>query len=161
MIEKLEIIKQKKLEIESLRNELDEILQSSFDEFRCYIFDKYSQLESFGWNQYTPYFNDGDSTIFNANTDYLIINGDYAEDTNWFNKENVINWGTYDKVNKTYVGRVEEPNPNYNIDLVNAYNEIVEFLSNFDNDYYLTKFGDHAEVIVTKNSVDISDYDHD
>lgn len=161
MIEKLEIIKQKKLEIESLRNELDEILQSSFDEFRCYIFDKYSQLESFGWNQYTPYFNDGDSTIFNANTDYLIINGDYVEDTNWFNKENVINWGTYDKVNKTYVGRVEEPNPNYNIDLVNAYNEIVEFLSNFDNDYYLTKFGDHAEVIVTKNSVDISDYDHD
>lgn len=161
MVEKLEIIKQKKLEIESLRNELDEISQSSFDEFRCYIFDKYSQLESFGWTQYTPYFNDGDATIFNANTDYLIINEDYAEDSDWFGEENIINWGKWNSELRIYEGRNSEPNKNYNIDLVNAYNEIIEFLSNFDNDFYLRKFGDHAEIIVNRTGVDISDCEHD
>lgn len=161
MIEKLEVIKQKKLEIESLKNELNEISQSSFDEFRCYIFGKYSQLESFGWTQYTPYFNDGDSTIFSANTDYLIINGDYVDESNWISPVNIINWGNWNSETKSYIGRVEEENKNFDKNLSDATNEIIDFLSNFDNDFYLTKFGDHAEITVTKSSVDISDYDHD
>ena len=161
MIEKLEVIKQKKLEIEALKNELNEISQSSFDEFRCYIFGKYSQLESFGWTQYTPYFNDGDSTIFSANTDYLIINGDYVDESNWISPVNIINWGNWNSETKSYIGRVEEENKNFDKNLSDATNEIIDFLSNFDNDFYLTKFGDHAEITVTKSSVDISDYDHD
>ena len=161
MIEKLEVIKQKKLEIESLKNELNEISQSSFDEFRCYIFGKYSQLESFGWTQYTPYFNYGDSTIFSANTDYLIINGDYVDESNWISPVNIINWGNWNSETKSYIGRVEEENKNFDKNLSDATNEIIDFLSNFDNDFYLTKFGDHAEITVTKSSVDISDYDHD
>ena len=161
MIEKLEVIKQKKLEIESLKNELNEISQSSFDEFRCYIFGKYSQLESFGWTQYTPYFNDGDSTIFSANTDYLIINGDYADESNWISPVNIINWGNWNSETKSYIGRVEEENKKFDKNLSDATNEIIDFLSNFDNDFYLTKFGDHAEITVTKLGIDISDYDHD
>jgi hypothetical protein len=45
--------------------------------------------------------------------------------------------------------------------LTEASNEIVNFLGRFDNDFYLSKFGDHAEITVTKDGVDISDYDHD
>jgi len=45
--------------------------------------------------------------------------------------------------------------------LTEASNEIVNFLEHFDNDFYLIKFGDHAEITVNKNGVDISDYDHD
>jgi hypothetical protein len=45
--------------------------------------------------------------------------------------------------------------------LTAASNEITSFLGNFDNDFYLIKFGDHAEITVTKDGVDISDYDHD
>lgn len=39
------------------------------------IFDKNPKLESFGWKQYTTYFNDGDECTFSANTDYIDING--------------------------------------------------------------------------------------
>ena len=159
--EKLKQLQMKNSEIRDLKKQINSISDSIFDDFRQHIFSKYEQLESFGWTQYTPYFNDGEACLFFANTDYLIINGDYAEDSDWFSKENIINWGQWNRELKTHEGRVEESNNNYNEVLVNAYNEIVEFLSNFDNDYYLTKFGDHAEVIVTKNSVDISDYDHD
>lgn len=161
MKEKLEIIKQKRLEIEALKNEVNEISQTSFDEFRDYIFAKYSQLKSFGWSQYTPYFNDGDSTVFQARINYLTINEEYAEESDWFNTENVINWGQWNKKLKIHEGRVEELNTNYNSELVNANNEIVDFLENFDDDFYMKKFGDHAEVLVTPTAVDISDYDHD
>jgi hypothetical protein len=47
------------------------------------------------------------------------------------------------------------------VELSKACSEIIDFLNNFDNDFYLDKFGDHAEVTVAKSSVDISDYDHD
>lgn len=159
--EKLEELIRTNHEISKLKSEALEISQSIFDDFRNHIFNKYSELESFGWKQYTPYFNDGDACLFYANIDYLIINDEYAEDSNWFNKENIINWGQWNKDLKEHVGRVEEPNMNYNQLLVNAYNEIVSFLGNFDNDFYLTKFGDHAEVTITKDRIDISDCEHD
>ena len=47
------------------------------------------------------------------------------------------------------------------MELSNACSEIIEFLNNFDNDFYLDKFGDHAEITVTKNKIDISDCDHE
>lgn len=159
--EKLKDLRRTNSQINELKKEALKISENIFDDFRHHIFSKYQQLESFGWTQYTPYFNDGEACIFYANTDYLIINGEYAEDSNWFNKENVINWGQWNRDLKIHEGRVEEPNTNYNEELVNAYNEIVSFLSNFDNDFYLSKFGDHAEVIVTKTGVNISDCDHD
>lgn len=40
-------------------------------------------------------------------------------------------------------------------------NEITSFLSKFDDEFYLRKFGNHAEILVKKDSVDISDYEHD
>lgn len=159
--EKLKELIKTNSQIFNLKRQAKKISESLFDDFRHHIFDKYTQLQSFGWTQYTPYFNDGDSTIFNANTDYLIINDEFAEDSNWFNKENVINLGQWNRELKIHEGRIEEPNPNYNEELVKAYNEIISFLSNFDNDFYLSKFGDHAEIIVTKNGVNISDCDHD
>lgn len=41
------------------------------------VFDKYPELESFKWQQYTCYFNDGENCYFSAHTDpYCIgING--------------------------------------------------------------------------------------
>ena len=159
--EKLKELRRKNSEIRKLKSETLKISQSIFDDFRGHIFDKYSELESFGWTQYTPYFNDGEACIFYANTDYIYINNECAEDSNWYSKENVVSWGTWNSESRSYEGRVSEPNDNYNQELVDACGEIVDFLGNFDNDFYLSKFGDHAEITVTKDSVDISDYDHD
>lgn len=159
--EKLKELRTKNSKINELKKEIVSISDSIFEDFRNHIFSKYQQLKSFGWTQYTPYFNDGEACVFYANTDYLIINDEYAEDSNWFNTENVINWGQWNRELKIYEGRVEEPNTNYNQTLVDAHGEIIDFLSNFDNDYYLNKFGDHAEVIVTKDGFDISDCEHD
>lgn len=161
MKDKLELLKEKQSQISNLKNDVIDLSSGIFEDFYKYIFEKYPTLESFGWTQYTPYFNDGDTTIFSVNTDYISINDEYVDEAKWISEVNVINWGNYDRVNKTYVGRVEEPNPDYDPVLAAASNEIVDFLGRFDNDFYLSKFGDHAEITVTKDGVDISDYDHD
>jgi hypothetical protein len=161
MKDKLELLKEKQSQISNLKNDVIELSSGIFEEFYKYIFEKYPTLESFGWTQYTPYFNDGDVTIFSANTDYLNINGEYVDESNWSQKTKVIDWGNWNKDTRKYEGRVEEDNDDYDPILSEASNEIVDFLGQFDNDFYLSKFGDHAEITVTKDGVDISDYDHD
>lgn len=159
--EKLKELKKRQKEINKLNTELTKFSSEIFEDFYRYIFEKYNTLESFGWTQYTPYFNDGDTCVFFANTEYIKVNDDYAEDSSWFNQKNVTNWGTWNSTQRVYEGREEVENENYDKVLVDAHNEIIEFLSQFDNDFYLRKFGDHAEITVTRTGVDISDCDHD
>jgi len=63
-----------------LFSELARNIRPAFDE----IFEKYPELNSVGWPQYTPYFNDGDSCIFHVDSYSIRINGvnvdDYDED---------------------------------------------------------------------------------
>lgn len=159
--EKLKTLREKNSELFKIKSEIIDISSDIFEDFYKHIFDKYPTLESFGWSQYTPYFNDGDTCIFSANTDYLNINGEYVDESNWSQKTKVIDWGTWNSQLRKYEGRVEEDNDDYDPILSDATTEIIDFLGQFDNDFYLSKFGDHAEVTVTKDGVDISDYDHD
>lgn len=159
--EKFKELQQKQKKINQLNTELTKFSSEIFEDFYKYIFDKYNTLESFAWSQYTPYFNDGDSCVFFANTEYIKVNGDYAEDSIWFNKKNVTNWGTWNPKEKVYEGREEVENKSYDKVLNESHDEITQFLSQFDNDFYLRKFGDHAEITVTRTGFDISDCDHD
>ena len=159
--ERLNSLSETRTKINELKNELVQPSYEIFTDLQKEIFTKYPELESFSWSQYTPYFNDGDTCIFSANTSYIKINDEYAEDSNWINKNNVVDWGKWNNSTKVYEGRVEEPNNLYNEKLANAHDEIVNFLSYFDDDFYLSKFGDHAEIIITKDSLTIEDCDHD
>jgi hypothetical protein len=159
--EKLKELKEKQSQISDIKKQVLDLSSGIFEDFYKYIFEKYPTLESFGWTQYTPYFNDGDTCIFSVNTDYISVNDEYVDEAKWSSEVNVINWGNWNRELKVYEGRVEEPNPNYDPVLTAASNEITNFLGNFDNDFYLSKFGDHASITVTKDGVDISDYDHD
>ena len=83
--EKLKELRKKRSDITKLNSELIQFSSGIFEEFYKYIFEKYSKLESFGWTQYTPYFNDGDSCVFSAQVGYISINGDFVEESNWIN----------------------------------------------------------------------------
>ena len=157
----LEALKEKQKEIAKLKAEAQQMASDAFDSFCKEIFEKHPKVESFGWSQYTPYFNDGDTCTFSANTDYISINGEHVDDSKWVNEKNVIDWGTWNRDLRIYEGRVEVPNLDYNSELVKGADEIVEFLSNFDNDFYITRFGDHAEITVSKDGVDVDEYEHD
>lgn len=38
--------------------------------------------------------------------------------------------------------------------------KIIKFLTKFGNDFYLKKYGDHAEITLTKEGFNVSDYEH-
>ena len=157
----LEALKEKQNEISKLKAEAQQMASDAFDEFCKQIFEKHPKIESFGWTQYTPYFNDGDTCTFSANTNYISINGEYVDDSNWISETTVTNWGTWNRDLRVYEGRVEVPNLDYDAELAKGSDEITEFLSNFDNDFYITRFGDHAEITVTAEGVSVDEYEHD
>lgn len=68
----LNTIKEK---MEALEKEMAEAGANYIRQVAQEAFDKYPELRSFGWTQYTPYFNDGDTCIFAAHTDDIAING--------------------------------------------------------------------------------------
>ena len=160
--EKLENLKRLKKELSSKRTEVNDASSDLFDSWCKDFFTKNSDvIESFAWNQYTPYFNDGDATVFSANTDYIKVNDVYCDELENIQKIKVTNWGTWNRETKKYDNRVEFENPNYDERLDNLVTEIKNFLQLFDDDFYLSKYGDHTEITVTKNGVDVDEYDHD
>ena len=154
-------IRKKQAEIKELQKELQkksaDIFLSSFKR----LFEENPKLKSFGWTQYTPYFNDGDTCTFSVNTDWIYINGIPVDDSDWVNETTITNYGTWNRDKKVYEGRTEVPNLNYDEELSKASNEISEFLSNFDNEFFISQFGDHAEITVTAEGVSVDEYEHD
>jgi hypothetical protein len=125
------------------------------------IFEDHPKVKSFGWNQFTPYFNDGDTCYFCVNTDYIQINGESVDESDWINETKITNWGTFNREKREYEGRTEVPNLDYDPELAAASNEIREFLRNFDDDFFLSQFGDHAEITITADGVNVDEYEHD
>jgi len=159
--EKFAILKEKQEEIKKLKKEMVEASNKIFTELTKSIFEENPKLQSFGWNQYTPYFNDGDTCTFSANTDYIYINGDSVDEADWISETKITNYGTWNRDKRQYEGRTEVPNLDYDPELSKVNDEIKEFLRNFDNDFFMSQFGDHAEITITAEGVSVDEYEHD
>jgi hypothetical protein len=64
---KYQVLKNK---IAEAKKQMEQTAKEAFAEMVTEFFDENSDLISFGWTQYTPYFNDGDVCEFSAHTDY-------------------------------------------------------------------------------------------
>lgn len=159
--EKLKNLQIRQKELSDLKDQIQTESSEIFDQFITEIFEKSPKLESFGWTQYTPYFNDGSTCIFSANTDYLYINGVSYDEADWYEEMNTINWGTWNQNLRKYEGRTEEVNTKFDGELRDITDEISQFLSNFDNEFFLNKFGDHVEITVKKDGISVEDCEHD
>ena len=159
--DKFSILREKQEGIKKLKEEMLEESNKIFTEMTKVIFEEHPKIKSFGWNQYTPYFNDGETCTFSANVDYIYINGTCVDDSDWVSEKIITNYGTWNRVKKVYEGRTEIPNLNYDSELVKSTDNIIEFLRNFDEDFFMSQFGDHAEVTVTLEGVSVDEYEHD
>lgn len=98
------------------------------------LFEKYPEVNTINWSQYTPYFNDGDECVFSVNSSYPRINelDEYDID--------------------------EKENPS----LSQAFAEISTLLESIDEQVYKNVFGDHVEVTINRDGkVEVADYEHD
>ena len=159
--DKFAVLREKQEEIKKLKKEMLEASNKIFTDLTKTIFEDHPKVKSFGWNQYTPYFNDGETCEFSANVDYIQMNGEAVDESEWISETKITNYGTWNREKREYEGRTEVPNLDYDPELVAASDEIREFLRNFDNDFFLSQFGDHAEVTITAEGVSVDEYEHD
>ena len=126
-----------------------------FEEICQEIFEKYPELYSFYWTQYTPYFADGDECIFGVN-EVSRINGysDYDDDAD--EEETMSSTG--------------EPLYNifehYSYDAKNKETKIVKDLNKFINDapeeVLKAIYGDHCRVTIYRDKQAlVEEYEHD
>lgn len=144
-------------------------------------------VDAVRWQQYTPHFMDGDPCVFSANDPSVKSplfpdeNGGELED-GWVESYYMYDYevvGTRKEIRRRYDwGRgkykeeeYERPVLNYDKRIFkspeaeNLYEALKEFASvlcggHHDN-LLVEKFGDHANVIATKDSVTVEHYDHD
>lgn len=180
-----QILKKIKSEIEvfdAKKKTLLAELQTEFPGMFVSIFEQAPTLKSFGWTQYTPYFNDGDTCEFGVHYDYPWINGANSD----YNEESDISIKIYDyKVLQTeedvrinnevaekagyswYKGKsIGENglcyNPLYDEPAANAVEQIKEVLKSIPEDFFKDLFGDHTQVtIYSDGSIACDDYNHD
>ncbi len=131
----------------SIRKNMHEEANKYFKEESQQLFDRHPKLESFGWTQYTPYFNDGEACEFSTYTDEPNINDEKGWDI------------SYKKCQpKDYKGQA---NPDYDAEFAKMYNDVKDFLSIFEDADLEEMYGDHVEITVTREGVTTDEYSHD
>jgi hypothetical protein len=133
-------------QIAQARETLKEHAKDYFQEIAKSLFETYPQMESFSWQQYTPYFNDGDTCEFSAHVDKdeLSINDiEYWDATD------------HDAGKYPYPLRKEYEH------LSGPFNDVANLLARFEENDLKEMFGDHASITVTRGGIEVSEYDHD
>jgi len=160
-----------------LENEIKELKLKYMDKMRTVLnegfrnfFNCYPNIEAIAWNQYTPYFNDGEPCVFSANDPYLLTkkglelfkdsDRDYAEEFEVIERDydtdrkNKYETKTY-LVQKEYVDEITlkealEAKKHMDIMFECLTEEILE-----------NTFGDHAIIIATRDGFDVQRFAHD
>lgn len=130
--------------------------QATFKESLKTFFDMNPGINALRWTQYTPYFNDGDACVFSVGDVYFTnAKGEQLDD--------ITSWGDYegddgDVWSDSYV-KYFAHRPGVN-------SKSCEFISDMINssemrDIMEMMFGDHVSVTVTREGIEVNEYDHD
>lgn len=133
-------------EIESLLAEYKEIksnmknkLSESFKSYIKTYFDKNPEIKTIFWNQYTPYFNDGDTCTFSVYDAY---------ETNCEDTSQLSSWGEY-----------EGEDENVTVDYCSEIGSVI--CSNEMEEVMYDMFGDHVRVFCTRDGFEVQELSHD
>lgn len=119
---------------EKLRNKFENKSRLLFSRELDTLFNEFPNLKKFSFDQYTPYFADGDECIFGVNCDYPSINGiDY--------------WDDEDEFEAIYEKEIQG---------------IRDFIRQFPDSFYLDIFGDHKTIEIHRDGrIEISHCEHE
>ena len=133
---------------DALASQLKVAAKAVLEEMAKDVFAAHPILASFGWRQYTPYFNDGEPCVFSAQTEYPDIkftSRPDAEDNEFYDKRK------YAKPVEAFPSTPEDV----------AGCAVVDMLGVFDEAELLALFGDHQRVTVDRAGVTVEEYEHD
>ena len=168
----LENIKIKIAEIEEKKQSMLAELQKEFPSILAPFFEANTSIQSIGWSQYTPYFNDGEECVFSTNIDMdygLRINGEGIDDSSLLTislysaPKFLAKDGSYERWIEKYPDDAIDPIKDADqLALYLSIKEIVDTLSSIPDEFYKSLFGDHVEVTINRDgSVEKEEYEHD
>lgn len=118
---------------EEFQKKAQDMLKVAFTEF----FEQNPNIAALRWNQYTPYFNDGDECIFSVHElSYQVA----SEEDDEFHEA----W--YD-----------EAHPEEQA----AAKEFGSLIQTIPDDVYKAMFGDHVEITATRDGFQVEEYEHE
>lgn len=135
----------------SFKKKFQESLKNAFREF----FDKSPEANCIVWDQYTPYFMDGEPCVFGVHS-IVVTNASLEEASD-------IRWGEYDGDNEdiwthaTY--QKKDPKINFDENLFKAISDTL--CTELGEEMLLNTFGDHCRVIATREGFTVEECDHD
>lgn len=151
--------KELKKQIEDAKKTAQESAKTLFTEMSADLFAKNPDLVSFSWSQYTPYWNDGDTCEFSANIDYPTVTFKADDGKIVRDDDNMAEACFVDEDGE--LEAVEDSTP-YEKQSGVLTKQVVEFLSEFEEEDLEIMFGDHIEITVPrKGKGEIEGYEHD
>lgn len=153
----LEKIKAELEAFEAKKQVFVEDLRKEFPTMFKELFDKSEKIESFGWRQYTPFFNDGDTCEFGVHASDPDINGEDIYNNDWFD------WRIryYLRGDEKYANLLTE-NPKLDVEAYKVVAEFISVIESIPEDFLKDLFGDHAQITIHKDGkIDVDEYDHD
>jgi hypothetical protein len=152
-------------------------MRTRFGDVAKKFFVMYPEIGVIAWNQYTPYFNDGElckfgrGDIFAADAGAIgvdDINGAYdLDDGGYFTYSGKPSEYVYKNRDRyvEYAERIERYEaavelPRYE-EVSTAWAEFKRFLESIPDEVYLDLFDDHVTVIMTPSGVTTKEYEHD
>lgn len=148
--------------IRDMQKEFQSASREVFEELAQTILEKYPIIQSFGWRQYTPYFNDGEACVFTAQTDCPFIrfggetldeNVDLDYDDEFSEYSYTIGYGADKRVRANLTDTQKQE--------YEAGNAVITFLQTFNEEQYKAMFDDHVKVTVNRDGIDVEEYEHE
>lgn len=138
---------------EKMKRDGEAALKEAFTE----LFDKYPELESVTWVQYTPYFNDGDACTFSVHGFDMDLSESAPEDWKEAFEEYMGGGYHYGESLSDYGDKIKKKCPK----LAELQDAVSELAGEIPDDVLEYIFGDHCQVTVTREGMEVSEYDHD
>lgn len=128
-----------------------EKLKDLFQEF----FEANPKIDAVRWEQYTPYFNDGDPCTFRVCEPNLrFVNGVLTEEEaeNLSDYGDGFVWSLYGVKDEVRKAELEK--------ILNGAAELTKILSEAE-EFLEAVYGDHVQITVTREGIKVEDYSHD
>lgn len=151
----IESISEKFSDFEKEKRKLADSLKENFQTIFMPIFEKYPEIKAFGWTQYTPYFNDGESCEFSVNELSAAGGDDEVDERDWL-------WEglpSLDYKDKTKLSSYAQSWAT--LEMVHDLDALNEAFTKIPDDVFENMFGDHVYVVVDRDGVTVEEYDHD
>jgi hypothetical protein len=165
--------KQFKQQYETARKQMLQQAGDAFKEFASDLFSDFPKLKSFGWTQYSPYFNDGDECVFSVNNDASSIringrdmdgccDGDDEEVSTCTKCENELTDTTAKFCDQCGTAVPKEDIGMDDKEHERAAKATAKMLQQFEDAVLQDLYGNHVEVTVHRDGRAVVDsYDHD